>query len=1066
VPECEPCADYGTGGLVDGNPWRIELLGATRARYRDGAWIPLSYQKPVALLLYLAAHPERPYPREALVEIFWPEFDPEVGRQNLRVALYALRRLLESDGASSDDLFLAERTTLRLDPAAFSTDLGEYLAAVSAATRAQTPADRSQALGHAAACYTGEFLPGFNDAWAFEERERLATTHRELLQRLLRVREELGDAEGALAAARKMVCLDPLWEESHYEVMRLCAAAGQPQAVLRQYQELERVLREELDETPSAEARALAEELRESARTLVVARRLIPSTNASGLAQDPPADAQRAKETPAPRDGAQRPVSPAGAVGNRLAGAPGSHGGAPIVNAGKLPIQWTRFYGRQAEIARLKELLSASASRLVTVTGPGGSGKTRLAIAAVGRLGDAPLGMDPFPKTVLFVALADVTDAARIPEAIADALGIDRSPAVAEQVIGQLAARPWLLVLDNYEHLVEEGALWVRSLLERVPTLTCLVTSRQRLGISGEQEFALLPLPTPRRGVALEQLGDYASVQLFVDRAQAVRSEFALTLENAASVAELCDRLDGLPLALELAAARIAVLSPREMLGRLKQRFAFLVTRQRDTPARHRTLLAVIESSCQLLDPGLQQFFARLSVFRGGWTLEAAEAVCSECEVRSAKCEMEAERPSALDYLEQLRDCSLLTVEEGGRYRLLEALREYGEERLAASGERAEIRRRHRDWYLQLAERAWAEGHRSEQNDWLQKKEWLSRLERDLENFRTALKGCLEDAPSGDRAAAEAGLRLACALTEVSIARGCLAESLEWLEDALAHSAELPASLRATAFGIAGNMAAHRGESERSTTFRRQALLAYELTLSLARREGNPLEIARVLILRADLCYWLGDLDAAWQSGVEARQHLDAVGQPQLLLDALLTLSSVARTRGDLQAARSLLEEQLAILRTLGRSTYLIHALGGMGHLERDAGNYERAYSFYEESLGLRRELGHLFAVAQSIEDMAVLAGKQGRAERAIRLLGGGEAFCETLGTRPPVADAQQYEGTVAAGRAALGEAGFAAAWAAGRAWSVDEVVAYVLQEESASADDMQLVSAPDKASP
>src|SRR5262249_25593513 len=193
----------------------------------------------VALLLYLAASPHGPQPREALVELLWPEVDPEAGRHSLRAALYSLRRLLESAGASSDDLFLTDRTTLRLNPAAFTTDLEEYLAAVAEAAQARTPVDRCQALTHAASCYRGEFLPGFTDGWVFEERERLLTRQREVLQRLVRVREEVGDGEGALGAAREMVRLDPFWEEAHYEVMRLYAALGQPSACLRQYQELE-----------------------------------------------------------------------------------------------------------------------------------------------------------------------------------------------------------------------------------------------------------------------------------------------------------------------------------------------------------------------------------------------------------------------------------------------------------------------------------------------------------------------------------------------------------------------------------------------------------------------------------------------------------------------------------------------------------------------------------------------------------------------------------------------------------------------------------------------------------
>src|SRR5947209_8251746 len=241
---------------MDVKPWRFELLGTARARYRDEAWIPLSYQKPAALLLYLAAHPQRPHSREALAELLWPGGDPEAGRGSLRTALHSLRRLLERGGASIDALVLSDRTTLRLDPAAFTTDLQEYLAALSEAARARTPEDRARSLEDAVACYRGEFVPGFHDDWAFEEREWLLVRHREVLQGLVRAREERGDAEGALAAAREMVGLDALWEEAHYEVMRLYAALGQPSACLRQYQELERVLREELNETPSAPVRA------------------------------------------------------------------------------------------------------------------------------------------------------------------------------------------------------------------------------------------------------------------------------------------------------------------------------------------------------------------------------------------------------------------------------------------------------------------------------------------------------------------------------------------------------------------------------------------------------------------------------------------------------------------------------------------------------------------------------------------------------------------------------------------------------------------------------------------
>jgi predicted ATPase len=1027
--------------------WRIQLLGGLHARRGDRVLSALQRQQPALLLAYLAYHSPSPLSRDTLADLLWPEADLETGRHNLRSVLHALRRLLEPPDTPPGTVLVADHTTVRLHPAAVTTDVAEFRAVLADAARAESPERRAASLATAVALYRGELLPDFSDLWVLTERPPLADAYLAALHRLALEREQVGDLDGALEAAQRAISADPLREEAHFDAMRLYAAAGQPQAVLRQYQELERVLREELGETPSAEARALAEELRQSARTLVVARRRLPVSVDVGRRPASPADAAQGIGAPEPRSDAPRVRPPAEGDGDRsAASAARRNGGAPIGVAGKLPVQWTRFYGRQEEIARLTELLSSSVSRLVTVTGPGGSGKTRLAIAAVGRLVEAPLDLAPSPQAVAFVALADLTDAGRIPEAIADALGVERSPEgeVLEQVIDQLAAQPWLLVVDNYEHLVDEGALWVRTLLERAPTLTCLVTSRQRLGITGVQELALLPLPTPRRGTALEQLGEYASVQLFVDRARAVRSDFALTRENEVWVAELCDRLEGLPLALELAAARIAVLSPREMLGQLEQRFGFLVTRQRDTPARHRTLWAVIEGSYQLLEPEQQRFFARLSVFRGGWTLEAAQAICEAGErVDGERGERWGPgRGQALDYLEQLRDCSLLTVEEEGRYRLLETLREYAWEQLGASGERAEIQRRHRDWYLQLAEQADAAARGPGQ------KAALTRLAPEIDNLRAALAWCRESADANpDSHAAEAWLRLADLLYWLWVRYGHLTEGAEWLEGALARSSEVPTSVRSHAFIRAAYLARNRGKPESSRSLFQSARQGYEELLARARTEGDRNGIAAAVLELAEVTQAIGDLDAAWSYGIEARQRTAERGDRIGLARSLEALSAVAPARGDLRAARSLLEERLALCRELGASDFLIHALGGLGHLERDEGDYARARSLYEESLVLRRELGDRFAVAQSLEDLAVLAGREQQAERAIRLLGASEAFCETLGARPPVADVSEYERTMAEGRAALGEEAFARAWAEGRAMSLQDAIAFALDE-------------------
>lgn len=386
-----------------------------------------------------------------------------------------------------------------------------------------------------------------------------------------------------------------------------------------------------------------------------------------------------------------------------------------------------------------------------------------------------------------------------------------------------------------------------------------------------------------------------------------------------------------------------------------------------------------------------------------------------------------------LDYLEQLRDCSLLTVEENGRYRMLETLREYAWEQLGVLGERDAIRRRHWEWYLHVAERGWEEAELPE--------------EREIDNFRAALRAAREVAErDGDRTAAEARLRLASALDWFWNARGRSAEGLEALEAALVESADLPAAVRARALDAAALMAAIAGQGERSAAFRRESRPAYEALLPAARQRGREPELAATLLNLLQICYWTGDLDAAWSYGSEARRLMeeqrDAVG----LLRVLEFLPGIRMQRGDLATARTLMEERLALCRKLEKPDLLVHTLGGMGHLERDEGHFAQARAYYQESLVLRHALGHWAALAQSFEDLALLAGRAGQMKRAIRLLGAQEAFCETLGTAPPLADAVGYPATVAAGRAALGEAPFAALWAEGRALALDQAIAYAME--------------------
>jgi non-specific serine/threonine protein kinase len=376
------------------------------------------------------------------------------------------------------------------------------------------------------------------------------------------------------------------------------------------------------------------------------------------------------------------------------------------------------------------------------------------------------------------------------------------------------------------------------------------------------------------------------------------------------------------------------------------------------------------------------------------------------------------------------------------RYRMLETVREYAREKLEGSGERAAIRGRHRDWFLQLAEQFAATADRPEHTL------WLARLEAELDNLRAALAWCRQEADAGSQSAAEAWLRLVHPLAGYWLHRGYIAEGVQWLEGALACSDHLSPALRAPAFLAASHAAYSRGGRDQSQSFLRSARAEQEKVVMLARASGTPTEIAQAVLALAHIAQQMPDVDAAWTLGQEARERMQAVGDRMGLVRALGVLVGIALWHLHQEAARPLLEEQLALCRELGASETLVHTLGALGHLARDQGDCAQARSFYSESMVLRRETGHGVALAQSFEDLAALACREQQHERAIRLLGAGEAFCEMLGARPPVALVDEYERTVADGRAALGEAAFAAAWAAGRAMSLDDAVAYALEEE------------------
>ena len=647
------------------------------------------------------------------------------------------------------------------------------------------------------------------------------------------------------------------------------------------------------------------------------------------------------------------------------------------------PGQFTRFFGRTDEQQRLSEMLADPGTRLVTLLGPGGSGKTRLAVEA------ARQARDSFDGPVCFAALADISDSALLPSTAAAALRLPLSGGTPprEQVAALLASGRSLLVLDNLEHLGAEGAAEVGALLEAVPGLTCLVTSRQTLQLAGEHTLLLAPLPVPPDNPSADPddpsadpdnpsadsssappVTDYPGVQLFVDRARLVRPEFAVTPRNAQDIAAVCRSLEGLPLALELAAARIQALSPGQMRQQLDARLDFLTSRRRDLPPRHRSLRAALEWSVHLLTPEQKRFFAQLSVFRGGWTLAAAAAVC--------------EVPNPLDVLEQLCERSLISAEEtplGVRFRLLESLREFGEEKLA-SDERLALSRRHADYFHTLAA--------ARDADWCgpNQKEAQSVLDAEQDNLRALLSFCRTDPESS-----ETGLRTVGALGNYWTVRGLLREGLAWLEQALDGPGS--ADARAKALAMSGWMAGGLCDYPKAKALLTEAI---ELTRPL----GDKKALASALRMRGVITLWEGKSPPAadFNAALTLSRECGDATSTAIVLNSLGVM--VEQWERDQPKAQQLYEEALAIFLRVGdqqRASYCLHNLGNIAH---DAGQHDRAVALGRQSLALADALGDQWHRAYCLRSLGDAVMGQGDLSGAAVLLEEGRTLSRHLGDR------------------------------------------------------------------
>ena len=652
-----------------------------------------------------------------------------------------------------------------------------------------------------------------------------------------------------------------------------------------------------------------------------------------------------------------------------------------------LPESLTSFIGREQEVAELRKLLADQ--RLLTLTGAGGVGKTRLAM----RIAAAVL--DEYSDGVWLVELDALSDPGLVPQAVSTVLDLkeERGKSLTESLTEYLQTKRLLLMLDNAEHLLAPCAQLTDRVLRRCPEVTLLVTSRERLGVPGELTYRVpsLSIPDATHDATARSIAGCESVRLFSERVRLHRPHFALTDQNAPALANICRQLDGIPLAIELAASRVRSMSVEEVNQRLDQRFALLMGAVRTVPRRQQTLRAAIDWSYDLLSDAERALFGRIAVFAGGWTLEAAERVCADDDTDAR---------DFLELLTSLADKSLVVAEErvaATRYRLLESVHHYAIERLHERGEELGSYRRHLAYFLALAEAAEPQLTGKDQ------RAWLDRLEIEHDNLRAALA---RSAATGEDA--EAGLRLANAFARFWLVRGYLAEGRAWLSKLLAARRGEETATFAKSLNWAGIFAWKQGDFEAAGGL-------YDQSLAVRRRLGDRRGIAAVLNNQGLLAYEHGDYRGARALHEESLAIERELGDRWGAAVSLVHVGSLASAQGDYSSARSLYEESLAIFRDLGDRGHIANAIRSLGSLCNQQGDYTAARALYEESLATCRELRDRSGIAWSLYGLSVAARHQDDDASARALCEECLGIYRQLGDREGIANALNNLGEIAA---------------------------------------------------
>jgi predicted ATPase/DNA-binding SARP family transcriptional activator len=891
-----------------------------------------------------------------LVEGLWGSRPPETAQKALHGHISALRKRLGAERIETRppgyQLRLAENDEL---------DIHRFERTVAVA-RTDGASARSRKLREALALFRGEPLSDFRyDEFAGPEAVRLEELRLTVVEEQIEAELELGRHAEVVPELERLVVDHPLRERMRAQLMLALYRAGRQADALQAFQEARRRFVEELGIEPSPTLQRLERQILNHDLELAAPRAVTPD--------------------------------------RKLA-----------VARANLPVQPTPFIGRERELEEVTNLLRRPDVRLVTLTGTGGTGKTRVALQTAAAL------LDTFADGVVFVGLAPLQDPDLVLTTVAQALGIGATSGetLAEELVQTLRNRELLIVFDNFEHLLG-SAPSVADITADAPGVKLLVTSRAPLRLSAEHVYPVSPFATPARTDDVDRILQNESVALFETRAQAVRPHFAVTSANAAAVADVCRALDGLPLAIELAALRVSTLPPEAMRRRLDHRLTLLVGGAQDAPERQRTLRATIDWSYELLEQPEQQLFVRLAVFGGGCTIEAAQTVCGD-EV------------DVVDGLASLTEKGLTRLggsDEEPRFTMLETIREYAAERLELSEEASTLHRHHAEHFRALAEEAEPNliGVGSHAD-------WLERLERDHDNFRAAL-AWLET--SGD---SDGALRLTAALWRFWDLKGHLIEGRRHLETALRADGR-PTAARAKALSGAADMALTCGDVAKGRLLAKEALELY-------RALGHDWGIAFSLLMVAYGIGQEGDWAKAQQLFGESVERFRDLGDEYYELRAARAHAWSYYEGGDLERSRELYEDILPRARATNHELVAAIALLSLAEIAADEGRLVDAIPMLEESQRILRELNDLLLIAAGVGRFASLLAVAGRPATAAQVLSSSTALMQEIGASPPWF-ARIREKTLAVLHTQLDEAAFGQSWEEGLTMTADEAVALAL---------------------